>query len=147
MARTQTKTDATNGYSSTITARKTSYSDFDLAFKAHPNTKDVTILRDVDAVKQSVKNLVLTSRGERPFNPLLGSSIRKLLFEPVDAFTAMDLKEAITETIENYEPRVNLQLVDVVDDSDNNRYRVSVSFQIITSLETDNVQFYIERIR
>ena len=71
MARTQTKSDASG--KSIITSRSVVYSDFDLSFLKHPNTKDITILKDLDAVKQSIKNLILTSRGERPFQPTLGT--------------------------------------------------------------------------
>lgn len=130
-----------------ITARDSLYSDVDLSFTAHPNTGDITTLRDINSIKQSVKNLILTSPGERPFNPNIGSGVRALLFEPVDAFTAVDLKEAITLVIENYEPRVIINEVIVQDDADNNRYSVSLSFQIVTTLETGDVDFYIERLR
>ena len=145
MARTQTRSDASG--KAVITSRKVLYSDFDLSFIKHPNTKDVTILKDIDAVKQSVKNLVLTSQGERPFNPLLGSNIRALLFEPVDDFTAFDIDEQVRQTIKNHEPRVRVLDVDVIAEADNNRFKLSIDFQMITNLDTGNVSFYLERIR
>ena len=147
MARTQTRSDASGATKASITSREVLYSDFDLSFIKHPNTKDVTILRDIDAVKQSVKNLVLTAQGERPFNPLLGSDIRQLLFEPVDDFTAFDIEEQIRLTIQNHEPRVNVLGIDVSPEEDNNRFRVSINFQMITNLDTGSVSFYLERIR
>ena len=147
MARTQTRSDASGATKALITSREVLYSDFDLSFIKHPNTKDVTILRDIDAVKQSVKNLVLTAQGERPFNPLLGSDIRQLLFEPVDDFTAFDIEEQIRLTIQNHEPRVNVLGIDVSPEEDNNRFRVSINFQMITNLDTGSVSFYLERIR
>lgn len=147
MARTQTRSDASGVTKASITSREVLYSDFDLSFIKHPNTKDVTILRDIDAVKQSVKNLVLTAQGERPFNPLLGSDIRQLLFEPVDDFTAFDIEEQIRLTIQNHEPRVNVLGIDVSPEEDNNRFRVSINFQMITNLDTGSVSFYLERIR
>ena len=145
MARTQTKSDANK--KAIITSRDVLYSDFDLSFLKHPNTKDVTILKDIDAVKQSVKNLVLTARGERPFQPLLGSNIRQLLFEPVDDFTAFDIKEEVQMTLANFEPRVKVLNIDVVSEPDNNRFRLSIEFQMITNLETGTASFYLERIR
>lgn len=145
MARTQTKSDANK--KAIITSRDVLYSDFDLSFLKHPNTKDVTILKDIDAVKQSVKNLVLTARGERPFQPLLGSNIRRLLFEPVDDFTAFDIKEEVQTTLQNFEPRVKILNIDVVSEPDNNRFRLSIEFQMITNLETGTASFYLERIR
>ena len=145
MARTQTRSDASG--KAVITSRKVLYSDFDLSFIKHPNTKDVTILKDIDAVKQSVKNLVLTDQGERPFIPLLGSNIRALLFEPVDDFTAFDIDEQVRQTIKNHEPRVRVLDVDVIAEADNNRFKLSIDFQMITNLDTGNVSFYLERIR
>jgi phage baseplate assembly protein W len=130
-----------------ISKRTSVYSDFDLAFLPHPNTGDLTVLQDINSVKQSVRNLILTSPGERPFSPEIGSGVRALLFEPVDAFTAVDLKEAITLAIENYEPRVKLLEVKVYDEADNNRYRIEIEFMILTSLQTGDVDFYIERLR
>ena len=147
MARTQTRSDASGAQKASITSREVLYSDFDLSFIKHPNTKDVTILRDIDAVKQSVKNLVLTAQGERPFNPLLGSDIRQLLFEPVDDFTAFDIEEQVRITIQNHEPRVNVLSIDVSAEPDNNRFRLSIDFQMITNLDTGSVSFYLERIR
>ena len=145
MARTQTKSDANK--KAIITSRDVLYSDFDLSFLKHPNTKDVTILKDIDAVKQSVKNLVLTAKGERPFQPLLGSNIRRLLFEPVDDFTAFDIKEEVQTTLQNFEPRAKILNIDVVSEPDNNRFRLSIEFQMITNLETGTASFYLERIR
>ncbi len=147
MARTQTRSDAQGSTKASITSRELLYSDFDLSFIKHPNTKDVTILKDIDAVKQSVKNLILTAQGERPFQPLLGSNVRRLLFEPVDDFTAFDIKEEVQTTLSNFEPRIKILNIDVVSDSDNNRFRLSIEFQMITNLETGTTSFYLERIR
>ena len=147
MARTQTKSDASGATKASITSREILYSDFDLSFIKHPNTKDVTILKDIDAVKQSVKNLVLTGKGERPFQPRLGSDIRKLLFEPVDEFTALDIEEQVKVTIDNFEPRIKINKLDVISEPDNNRFKLSLEFQMITSLASGDLTFYLERIR
>ncbi|MAI17828.1 MAG: hypothetical protein CMH04_04125 [Marinovum sp.] len=147
MARTQTKSDASGATKASITSREILYSDFDLSFIKHPNTKDVTILKDIDAVKQSVKNLVLTGKGERPFQPRLGSDIRKLLFEPVDEFTALDIEEQVRVTIDNFEPRIKINKLDVISEPDNNRFKLSLEFQMITSLASGDLTFYLERIR
>ena len=147
MARTQTRSDASGASKASITSREILYSDFDLSFIKHPNTKDVTILKDIDAVKQSVKNLVLTGRGERPFQPLLGSNIRKLLFEPVDEFTALDIEEQVRTTLDNFEPRIKILDLQVISEPDNNRFKLSLEFQMITNLNTGSVSFYLERVR
>jgi len=146
MPRTQNRSDL-DVNKSQITARTSLYSDFDLAFKPHPNTGDITTLYDINAVKQSVKNLVLTNRGERPFAPNLGCDITGLLFEPADGFTAVSIKEAITLTLDTYEPRVNLKNIIVTAEPDNNRYAVEIEFQIKTNLQTGSLEFYLERIR
>ena len=146
MPRTQNRSDLDTSRAK-ITARSSLYSDFHLDFTPHPNSGDITTLFDINSIKQSVKNLILTNKGERPFNPRLGSNVRGLLFEPADPFTALDIKEAIKETINNYEPRVKLLDVTVKDNSDANRYRVEIEFQILTTLETGDVSFYLERIR
>lgn len=130
-----------------ITKRDSLYSDFSLGFLPHPNTGDISVLRDINSVKQSVKNLIMTSPGERPFDPTLGSGVRALLFEPVSPFTALDLQEAITQVLQNYEPRVRVVSVDVNDDADRNRYSVQIEFQIVATLDTGEVDFYIERLR
>lgn len=130
-----------------VTARDSLYSDFDLAFTPNPNTGDIGKLYDINSIKQSVKNLVLTSRGERPFNPLLGSDVRKLLFEPVDTFTAYDLRDAIITVLNNYEPRIRLIEVTVEGDIDSNRYHIDIEFQIRSSLAVGEVNFYLERIK
>lgn len=147
MARTQTRSDASGASKASITSREILYSDFDLSFIKHPNTKDVTILKDIDAVKQSVKNLVLTGRGERPFQPLLGSNIRKLLFEPVDEFTALDIEEQVRTTLDNFEPRIKILDLQVISEPDNNRFKLSLEFQMITNLARGDLTFYLERIR
>lgn len=147
MARTQTRSDASGAQKASITSREVLYSDFDLSFIKHPNTKDVTILKDIDSVKQSVKNLVLTGRGERPFQPLLGSNIRKLLFEPVDEFTALDIEEQVRTTIDNFEPRIKILDLQVISEPDNNRFKLSLEFQMITNLARGDLTFYLERIR
>jgi len=73
-------------------SRRNSYSDLDLNFRLHPNTSDIKPLTDLDAVKNSVTNLLLTNFGDRPFQPQVGSNITALLFEPADEFTAQSLK-------------------------------------------------------
>ena len=132
MARTQTRSD--ESLTSRIRARQSLYSDFDLSFIANPNNGDITIKKDIDAIKQSVKNLVFTDLHERPFQPNLGSRVRGLLFELTDVWTALDIQDEITMTIENHEPRVELIDVEVTDESDKNRVRVVIIFNIISGL-------------
>ena len=145
MARTQTRSD--ESLTSRIRARQSLYSDFDLSFIANPNNGDITIKKDIDAIKQSVKNLVFTDLHERPFQPNLGSRVRGLLFELTDVWTALDIQDEITMTIENHEPRVELIDVEVTDESDKNRVRVVIIFNIISIGQQEQVDFYLERIK
>ena len=145
MARTQTRSD--ESLTSRIRARSSLYSDFDLSFIANPNNGDVTIKKDIDAIKQSVKNLILTDLHERPFQPNLGSRVRGLLFELTDVWTALDIQDEITMTIENHEPRVDLIDVEVTDESDKNRVKVVIIFNIISIGQQEQVDFYLERIK
>lgn len=130
-----------------VTSQSSLYSDFSLVFAPNPNTGDIGKLYDINSIRQSVKNLVLTNMGERPFNPFLGSKVRSLLFEPVDTFTAIDLQKAIEDVLNNYEPRIKLIEVEVTGDIDENRYQIDIQFQIRTSLDLGEVNFYLERIK
>ena len=123
------------------------YSDIDLNFKVHPIKKDIIRLVDDRAVVASVKNLLLTSRYERPFQPYIGSSIRRLLFEPLDKITATNLERAIVETIGNFEPRVTITQLEVVPDFDNNGFGVFMQFTITNRPDVLSVRFLLERIR
>ena len=132
---------------STLTSRRRLYADLPLAFTIHPNTQDLTVLSDIDAVKQSVKNLILTNHSERPFQPRIGGNITALLFEPADHFTEIIIKDEIINVLEEYEPRVNGVTVEVIDESDINSYRVSIQFNVIFSDQRQETNFYLERIR
>lgn len=134
-------------YRSLLTARTTLYSDIDLFFGIHPISGDVTRLTDIDAIKKSVRNLVLTNYNERPFKPSLGGNITALLFEPADRFTAELIKDSIRTVINRYEPRVDIVTIDVIDDSDRNAYDVSLTVRI-KSMDTETpIDFSIRRYR
>ena len=89
------------------------FADLDLNFTPHPVTGDVGFKKDENAVKQAVKNLVLTQNFERPFHSEIGSSLRSLLFEPATPMTKEILRKTISDTIINFEPRVELIGVDI----------------------------------
>jgi len=123
------------------------FSDLNLNFTKNPATKDVARLTDIEAVKRSVRNLVLTNRFERPFHPEIGSSVRDLLFENVSPLTAVLLKDRIAEVINNFEPRVGLVDVNVNDQPDRNEYVVAVSFYVLNSPEPTDITVYLQRLR
>ena len=123
------------------------YSDIDLDFKAHPITKDVLRKTKEYAVIQSVKNLMQTNYYERPFNPLLGSNIRAMLFEPADGLTATILNKEIVTLITNYEPRVKIDDLQVNADPDNDRYEVILRFYILNSIKPITINLFLNRLR
>lgn len=107
------------------------YSDLDLSFGAHPITGDVVKKYDVNAVKQSLKVMILTQYYERPFQPKLGSPVYGMLFDNVDQITANSLKLRIELLINKFEPRVRSQQVDVIPLYDENAFEITIYFYVI----------------
>ena len=122
-------------------------SDLDLNFTIHPVRKDINTHKNEYAIINSVKNLVLTNHYERPFQPEIGSNIRRLLFENVDTVTAAQIEREITETVENFEPRVQVSKVTAAADPDNNGYKVTLEFFVINNANPITINFFLERIR
>lgn len=123
------------------------YKDLDLSFQAHPDTGDVTKWIDVNAVKQSLRSLMLTQFFERPFQPQLGSPVYGLLFELMDSITSASIKQAIERLIQNYEPRVRLGQLDVQPDYDNNSYSIQMYFTVIGLSEVISFSTTLKRLR
>jgi len=129
-----------------IQAERT-FRDLDLNFTIHPVKKDINTYKNEYAVINSIKNLVLTNHYERPFQPEIGSNIRRLLFENVDSVTAAQIEREITEVIGNFEPRAEVSQVIVVPAPDENTYKVTLEFFIINSTAPITINFFLERIR
>jgi phage baseplate assembly protein W len=129
------------------TARKPTYSDLDLDFIAHPTTGDVVRKTGEDAIKRSVRNLILSNFYDRPFRSYIGSNALKLLFENANAITVSLLKDAIEEVISNYEPRVKLTDIDLNFDFDNNGYNVTMRYIILNREQPAVITIFLERIR
>ena len=127
--------------------RKNIYKDFDLSFNMHPLTRDVGVKLDANAINQSLKNLISTNYYERPFQPEVGCNIRSLLFELATPITVDDLRQAITETVNNYEPRVELQNVYIEDRVDINSYHVEIHYTINTEEELVKFTTVLQRLR
>lgn len=123
------------------------FRDLDLNFTIHPIRKDINVHKNEYAIINSVKNLILTNFYERPFQPEIGSNIRRLLFENIDTIIAAQLERAIEETILNYEPRVQVSSVIAVARPDENRYAVQLEFFIINNSSPITINFFLERIR
>jgi phage baseplate assembly protein W len=126
---------------------KPPYADLNLDFYANPTTGDVSRLVGEDAIKRSVRNLVMTNHYERPFQSYIGGNVRKLLFDNINSITAMMLKDAIKEVINNLEPRVNLQSVTVAEDIDNNGYNITLQYIILNRQQPLIQSLFLERIR
>ncbi len=123
------------------------FKDLDLSFNIHPVRKDVNTYKGEYAVINSVKNLVLTNHYERPFQPELGSNIRRLLFENVDSVMAAQIEREIEETINNFEPRAEVSKVTAIAAPDENRYNVILEFFVINNPNPITINFFLERIR
>jgi len=127
--------------------RTTDYSDLDLDFLKHPTTKDVVKKTSDDAVKRSIRNLVLTNYYDRPFRSYIGSNVYKLLFENATSLTAKFVEDAIINVIESFEPRAVVQNVTARLNNDDNGFDVSITFTTENSVEPLTTFIFLERIR
>ena len=123
------------------------YRDLGLSFIAHPVTKKVKVLENEEAIKRAVRNLVLTNKGERFYNPLFGGNVTAHLFENLDFTTEFDIKKSITKSISIYEPRVNVEEVRVKSNPDRNSINVTIIFTILATNRVSETTFTIERVR
>jgi phage baseplate assembly protein W len=123
------------------------FRDLDLNFTIHPVKKDINVYKNEFAIINSIKNLVLTNHYDRPFQPEIGSNIRRLLFEQVDSITAAQIEREITEVIGNFEPRAQVSRVNAVPSPDENLYKIRLEFFIINSSDPVTINFFLERIR
>ena len=121
--------------------------DLDLNFAIHPIRKDINTHKAEYAVINSVKNLILTNHFERPFQPEVGSNIRRLLFEIVDVILAAQLEREIEETVNNFEPRVQISSIIASPAPDENGYKVIMEFFVINNPDPIKINFFLERIR
>jgi len=107
------------------------FKDVSASFKINPINSDVIILKNENAISRSIRNLILTIPGEKPFAPTVGSNVTNLLFENLDALTASSIQTEIEFTINNFEPRVDLTGVKVTPNFDNNAFDVVINYDII----------------
>jgi len=129
-------------------ANPSRYKDIDISFRKNPINKDITPLTDVDAIKRSVKILVMTNFFERPFHPEIGSNVYFHLFENFTPFTLVSLKRSIQEVIENFEPRARVLGVDLSQSSiDDNSLDCKILFSIQNIPDPIVVSFSLEKVR
>ena len=123
------------------------FSDLGLSLTAHPITKKLPVYKNAEAVKRAIKNVILTSRFERPYEPLYGCNVYDQLFELFDPIAEANLKADIQEAIENYEPRAIVQEINVRANNDGNELNVTVHFRVINQAEPTELQVVIQRTR
>ena len=124
------------------------YRDLDLFFSKNQGNGDVNKITGVEAVKRSIRNLVLLNFYEKPFNPEIGSDVRYLLFENMSPLTSVVLAEAIEDVIEDFEPRARLVSVRAFPNLDRNEYEVTIEFFVVnTPTELVDMTVFIEVVR
>tara|TARA_Y100000996_G_scaffold395590_1_gene360954 strand:- start:1651 stop:2082 length:432 start_codon:yes stop_codon:yes gene_type:complete len=129
-------------------ATKDIYTDIDISFERHPITEDITVKRDVDAVKRSLKNIVLTNHYERPFKPNFGSNLRTRLFELRDGELGDRTSQLITQSIMRLEPRIESLELRISDDAIlRNALDVTIFFTMQNVSEAQDISFKVSRVR
>ena len=124
------------------------YTDLDLFFGKKSSNSDVNEVVDVQAVKRSIRNLVLLNTFEKPFHPEIASGIRGMLFELMTPVTAVILSRQVEDVIKNFEPRARLVSVRTIPDFDRNLYEVSIEFYVVnTPTELVDLTLFLERLR
>ena len=125
-------------------ATKDLYKDMDITFERHPITDDITVKKDVDAVKRSLKNIVLTNHFERPFKPNFGANLRTRLFEISDGELGSQTMKSIGKAIMTLEPRIkNINIVV----GDNNTLDVTIFFEVHNIHQQQELGFSVSRVR
>lgn len=130
-----------------IVSKKKPWRDLDLSLKVHPIRKDIIPLKDDVAIKNAVKNLLVSNFYERPFSQDKGANLRGLLFEPADAITRISIKENIKKVIKKYEPRVTIRNITVTELADQNAYKIKVFFKIKEFDTSESVEIILRRLK
>ena len=123
------------------------YKDFDILFDVHPVTRKLNVLKNSDAIKRALKNIILTDKFERPYNPEFGSDVRQRLFETHDGTVADDIATDIELAIKNFEPRAVLLDVRVEERLEQNGVAITIVFRAENKTTPETVNFFVERVR
>ncbi len=124
------------------------FKDISMTFQANPLNEDLIALKNANAIARSVRNIVMTLPGEKFFNPTFGSRITESLFENIDDITATVIIDEIRESIDNYEPRVDLLDVQAFPNYDNNSFDVTIIYEIIgIEIPAQELQFVLQSSR
>ena len=131
-----------------ITRNVRQWTDLDLFFGKKATSKDISKVTDIQAVKRSIRNLVLTNFYEKPFHPEIGCGVRGLLFELMDPLTSYAIAKQIEITVENFEPRARLIGVRANPNLDRNEYEVTIEFYVVNApTELVDLTIFLERLR
>ncbi len=123
------------------------FSDFTRNLEQIPGRKDTSRVINENAVKESIRNLILTDRGERLMQPNIGCDIRGSLFENITQSTMLILEQNIKSTIKTYEPRCNLRSVEVLANTETNELKVKIVFSVINTTTTSSLTIDLNRVR
>ena len=130
-----------------IVSKRKPHRDLDLSLKIHPIRKDIIPLKDDAAIKNAVKNLLISNFYERPFQDDLGANLRGLLFEPAGLLTTLNIKDNIKSVIKKYEPRVAITSIKVDNMESDNSYHIAVNFNIKEFDSASGVEIILRRLR
>lgn len=131
-----------------MTVNLRTFTDIDPQFILNPVTGDIAVKTDSRAISFSIKNLILTANGERPFNDLIGTPIKRLLFDNSNGDTLkIILKQMITQVVSNFEPRATLTQIDINDSPDNNLLRINITYRILNTVQPYSVNVTLVRTR
>ena len=128
-------------------ARQETYKDADFTFKENPNTNDVAIKKNNEAVKQSVLNILRTNHGERPFNYFFGANLRSYLFENMTNITAAQMATSVNNSLRNHEPRIEVLNTNIQARANENEVLITVTGRVLSSNEVLDISTTIERLR
>ena len=124
------------------------YSDLDLFFGKRTVGSDINKVTDIQAVKRSVRNLILLNTYDKPFHPEIAGGVREMLFEPMTPMIAQIIARKVEDVIDNFEPRANLVGVRAIPDLDRNAYELSVHFYVVNApTELVDLSVMLERLR
>ena len=124
------------------------FKDISMSFKVNPLNNDLIALKNETAIARSVRNIVMTIPGERFFQPNFGSEVNRLLFNNIDDISASEIVDEITESIVNYEPRVDLISVEAFPNFENNQFDVAIIYEIIgADVPPQELQFALQSTR
>jgi len=130
-----------------IVSKKKPWRDLDLSLKIHPIRKDIIPLKDDAAIKNAVRNLLVSNFYERPFQNDLGANLSGLLFEPAGVITEIQIRDNIRNVLDKYEPRIKVNNIAITDLSEKNSYKIIVNFLIKEYDTAENVEIVLRRLR